>query len=138
SWQSITTVLPGQPRQVEVPVSAFMPGTRGIVRVMASDGFNTAYDVSDAPFRLGSVQGPAAGDPGLPRDVVRHWARDAIGERIAAGIILGYPDGTFRPDNCVTRAEFVAMLARTAGADLSIPGSSNFSDVHPGDWYAPA
>ncbi len=138
SWQSITTVLPGQPRQVEVPVSAFMPGTRGIVRVMASDGFNTAYDVSDAPFRLGSVQGPAAGDPGLPRDVVRHWARDAIGELIAAGIILGYPDGTFRPDNSVTRAEFVAMLARTAGADLSIPGSSNFSDVHPGDWYAPA
>ncbi|MFR5438624.1 MAG: S-layer homology domain-containing protein [Monoglobus pectinilyticus] len=48
------------------------------------------------------------------------------------GIIKGYDDGTFKPDNDVTRAEFTAMLMRTMGAG-SIGSSSSadlpFSDV---------
>ena len=40
------------------------------------------------------------------------------------GIIKGYDDGTFKPDNDVTRAEFTAMLMRTMGAG-SIGSSSS-------------
>lgn len=138
SWQSIGAVLPGGEQRVEVPVTAFMPGTKGIVRVTASDGFHTTYDVSDAPFSLGTEAGPQPGGPGLPRDIAGHWARDAISQLMDAGIVRGYDDGTFRPDNAVTRAEFVTMLARATGADLTGPGSSDFSDVRGGDWFAPA
>ena len=42
------------------------------------------------------------------------WAKDVINELAAADVVNGYEDGTFRPDNGVTRAEFVAMLMRIA------------------------
>lgn len=40
------------------------------------------------------------------------WAKDAVGVAGAKGIITGYPDGTFRPQNGVTRAEASAMILR--------------------------
>ncbi len=48
-------------------------------------------------------------------DVTGHWAEEQIGQAAAAGIASGYPDGTFRPDRAVTRAEFVAFIARARG-----------------------
>lgn len=49
-------------------------------------------------------------------------------------LVSGYGDGTFRPDNTVTRAEFAAMLA--AALNLSGGGTSAFTDVSAGAWYA--
>lgn len=45
-------------------------------------------------------------------DVDGHWARDAILALASAGVATGYDDGTFRPDEKVTRAEAAAMLVR--------------------------
>ncbi|MEN3001663.1 MAG: S-layer homology domain-containing protein [Armatimonadota bacterium] len=41
-----------------------------------------------------------------------HWAYQAIEELVQAGIIEGYPDGTFRPNRTLTRAEFAQAIAR--------------------------
>lgn len=41
-----------------------------------------------------------------------HWAKDEINTYVKREIIYGYPDGTFRPNNEITRREFVTMLAR--------------------------
>ena len=43
-------------------------------------------------------------------DIGGHWAAAEIERAISSGYVKGYPDGTFRPDDGVTRAEFVAML----------------------------
>ena len=54
-----------------------------------------------------------------------HWAADAITEMEAMGIVNGYPDGTFHPDNALTRAQFLAMVIRAAapeGTDVSDRG----------------
>ncbi|PQP85535.1 S-layer homology domain-containing protein [Paenibacillus sp. AR247] len=61
-------------------------------------------------------------------DISGHWAEDSIKKAVSAGIVKGYPDGMFKPDNAVTRAEFVVMLMNAlkmqeAGAEL------NFSDA---------
>jgi len=40
------------------------------------------------------------------------WAKEAIGQAIAAGIAAGYPDGTFRPDAPITRAEMTVFVSR--------------------------
>lgn len=51
------------------------------------------------------------------------------------GIINGYGDGTFGPDNCVNRAEFLKMLYETMNVDLATSGSL-FPDVPETAWFA--
>ncbi|MCL6479376.1 MAG: N-acetylmuramoyl-L-alanine amidase [Peptococcaceae bacterium] len=52
----------------------------------------------------------------LPADVpAGHWAEDAIRWVLDAGIMKGYPDGTFRPGVGLTRAEEAAILYKTHG-----------------------
>ena len=41
-----------------------------------------------------------------------HWAYDSVMKMKDKGIILGYPDDTFRPNNLVTRAELAALITR--------------------------
>lgn len=48
-------------------------------------------------------------------DIADHWAEDNIRHLVAIGAIDGYPDGTFRPDNNITRAEFTAILTKAFG-----------------------
>ena len=46
-------------------------------------------------------------------DIAGHWAQDYIHEAANAGIVDGYPDGTFRPQQYITRAEAMTMVNRT-------------------------
>ncbi len=50
------------------------------------------------------------------------------------GIISGYPDGSFKPSNLVSRAEFSKMLLLTAKYELDQSMSSNFTDVSNNHW----
>jgi hypothetical protein len=63
-----------------------------------------------------------------------YWAYDVIGSMSTAGYIYGYPDGTFRPGNDITRAEFASIMAKAL--DLSKGATAGtFTDVSAGDWY---
>jgi len=75
------------------------------------------------------------GGPALaqPADIQGHWAERQISGWFAKGLVSGYGDGTFRPDNKVTRAEFVVMTNRAFGFTGGI--QAPFSDVSPGDWF---
>lgn len=64
-----------------------------------------------------------------------HWAFVYVAEMSGAGLINGFPDGTFRPEGHVTRAEFARMLARTAGMELREP-DGYFVDVSDDAWFA--
>ncbi len=66
-----------------------------------------------------------------------HWAADPIAQLTAAGALSGYPDGTFRPDAPVTRAEFVKMLDLALGLAPAPTGPSAFTDVPAGAWSQP-
>jgi S-layer homology domain. len=48
-----------------------------------------------------------------------HWAASAIAEAVQAGYVSGYPDGTFKPDQVVTREEFIKMAVEAFGLDTS-------------------
>lgn len=41
-----------------------------------------------------------------------HWAYDAVQQLVKSGIIIGYPDGTFKGDRAMTRYEFAAAISR--------------------------
>lgn len=46
------------------------------------------------------------------KDIPGHWAADVIGELAEKEIVSGYPDGSFKPDDRITRVELVGILAR--------------------------
>ncbi|WP_218154819.1 S-layer homology domain-containing protein [Paenibacillus sp. UNC496MF] len=52
-------------------------------------------------------------------------------------VVNGFPDGTFKPGNSVTRAEFAAMLVKALGiAAPAVSGTPAFKDVPANAWYA--
>ncbi len=67
-------------------------------------------------------------------DVIFSDAITAIEGLAARKILNGYEDGTFRPDNTMTRAEFAATVVRSLGLTPAAVGV--FTDIPPGEWYA--
>lgn len=61
------------------------------------------------------------------------WAKATIEEWTQKGLVSGYPDGTFRPSNHITRAEFATLVQKAF--DLKSEAKSEFSDVASSDWY---
>lgn len=63
--------------------------------------------------------GDSGSDPSIPArsaitliDTAGHWAEASIREAVARGFVNGYPDGSFKPNGAVTRAEFAVMLTK--------------------------
>ena len=68
------------------------------------------------------------------------WYYDAVKYNFERGYITGYSNGTFGPSNNIQRQDFVLILARIAGANLSAYEGQNggFSDVQADAYYASA
>ena len=62
------------------------------------------------------------------------WAQEAVISLEKAGIIKGYGDGTFKPKNSITRAEFATMLVLAFNV-YDPDAKSKFTDVPLGKWY---
>ncbi|WP_162462979.1 S-layer homology domain-containing protein [Paenibacillus psychroresistens] len=49
------------------------------------------------------------------KDISKHWAEASINQAVQRNLVEGYPDGTFKPDANVTRAEFIKMVITALG-----------------------
>ena len=65
-------------------------------------------------------------------DTNGHWAESTINKWTASGYISGYPDGTFRPNNAISRAEFVTLANKAFS--YNVPTSISFKDLEPSHW----
>lgn len=72
-----------------------------------------------------------AASPALT-DLTGHWARTQVEAGIAAGYVSGYPDGTFRPNAQITRAEFTKLLT----AAMQLKASHNGTGFKE-EWQSP-
>lgn len=63
---------------------------------------------------------------------VKDWYADSVAYASYRGIVSGYPDGTFKPNAPISRAEFTSIAARFA--DLTKTEPLSFSDVAKGNW----
>ncbi|GMK47488.1 hypothetical protein PghCCS26_46180 [Paenibacillus glycanilyticus] len=61
-------------------------------------------------------------------DISGHWAASSIETAVQAGILNGYSDGTYKPNNTITRAELLKVMALTFKLKVDSGGST---------WYAP-
>lgn len=67
-------------------------------------------------------------------DTASHWAKAIIERASSGGVATGYPDGFFRPDRFITRAEFVKMLAAPFNLPTQAANSAtHFTDLN-GHW----
>ena len=67
-------------------------------------------------------------------DIQGHWAENVLTEWENGKLLSGYEDGTIRPDQKITRAEFVSLVNRAA--QYKYEGNKiTFTDVKDGDWY---
>ncbi|MGO4495040.1 chondroitinase-B domain-containing protein [Paenibacillus sp. 2RAB27] len=64
-------------------------------------------------------------------DVPKHWASEVISRAAAKGIVNGYADGSFKPDEPMTRMQFAAMLVRALGlkAETSATKFADGADI---------
>ncbi|NBD27275.1 chitobiase/beta-hexosaminidase C-terminal domain-containing protein [Paenibacillus glycinis] len=79
----------------------------------------------------------ASGKPEFA-DASSHWARGYIEAFAKAGYIKGFPDGSFKPDGKITRAQAVVLINGIVGRGLQLVTAPRFDDVPPGHWAYPA
>ncbi len=63
-----------------------------------------------------------------------HWAYGAINEMIEKGVFTGYDDGTIKPDQTITRAEFAKILVKTFDLEKFSDEYRDFKDVDNSHW----
>ncbi len=137
--------LTGHPHFSDVPPDsweadpvAYLVG-KGVLSGYADGTFHPNADITRAQFAkmLVSAEGWALVTPQTPTfaDVpATFWGYSYVETAVAHGVIAGYPDGTFRPNADLTRAQLAKMVA--VGSGWSNGGYANpFHDVGTGDWF---
>lgn len=75
--------------------------------------------------------------PTFPDVPQKHWAYRFIETCVAQGWMQGYPDGSFRPDRPVTKAEALKVIVKAKRWPLQGNNPLRFLDCNPGEWYYP-
>lgn len=80
-----------------------------------------------------------AGTAWAGSDIEGNPAEKDIKRLTGLGVLEGYPDGTFKPENSITRAEFAKIAVKLAGkenaANAMKSSKPNFKDVKANEWY---
>ncbi|SEP14146.1 S-layer homology domain-containing protein [Paenibacillus sp. OV219] len=63
-----------------------------------------------------------------------YWAKDAIDSMTALGVVGGYKDNTFKPNNPVSREEFASLITRAFMLDVPAASEQTFADVSKSRW----
>ncbi|MBO2944093.1 S-layer homology domain-containing protein [Paenibacillus sp. F411] len=67
-------------------------------------------------------------------DISNHWAEENVRQAIRTGIVSGYPDGNFKPNASVTRAEFLLMLMNIVNVKAAVMDRSFSDTAEIGEW----
>ncbi|WP_418988154.1 InlB B-repeat-containing protein [Agathobaculum sp.] len=114
----------------------------GIVKGRRADRFDPNASITRAEFAAicARFNTEPVENSGSFSDISGHWAENEIERAAAFGWISGYPDGTFRPDARITRAEAMTMINRVlcrmpqSKSDL-LDSMVTWPDNKPSDWH---
>jgi|GEM_PF-6188871 S-layer homology domain. len=108
----------------------------GIIEGVASNRFAPNLAVTRTEFAVmlaRALQLPAIEDEATlsfqDQESIPAWARPMIKAALAEGFITGYPDGTFRPEQTITRTEMAVMLSKAMKWDTSDKQNLAFADA---------
>ena len=114
----------------------------GVVKGRRADRFDPDASITRAEFAAicARFNTKPVENSGSFSDISGHWAENEIERAAAFGWISGYPDGTFRPDARITRAEAMTMINRVlcrmpqSKSDL-LDSMVTWPDNKPSDWH---
>ena len=117
----------------------------GIVQGRSSTAFDPSASITRAEFAAICARFDTGKSSGTQTfsDIKGHWAQSYIERAAELGWIKGFEDGTFRPNDCITRAQAMTMINRVLNripedaSDL-LPDMNVWPDCNPGDWFSPA
>lgn len=129
---AMTAVAPEGSGTVDITVT----NSSGTSAISAAGKFTYTEEVvvpTAVPVTAAPPAPPVTTAPGgILTDISGHWAENAINSLVARGVVSGYPDNTFRPENQITRAEFATMVVKTF--ELPVQAGKVFADT--GDSWA--
>jgi hypothetical protein len=100
-------------------VTAVAPGSARITVTTTDGGKSAVCAVTVNPAAVNDIANKTNNTPSVQKtsvalkDIAGHWAENSIKEMIDLGAVGGYPDGNFKPDESISRAEFVVVLTKT-------------------------
>lgn len=120
---------------VTIPPINDNSGSKGGVSVKSGGGSSGGITIPNG----NTTDNPAAETPNpsndMPfTDISEHWGKDYVMSLWKKGIVIG-SDDRFYPDNHITRAELLTMVARAVGIK-ELPYEDGFADVHAKDGYS--
>ena len=114
----------------------------GIVKGRRADSFDPDASITRAEFAAicARFNTKPVENSGSFSDISGHWAENEIERAAAFGWISGYPDGTFRPDARITRAEAMTMINRVLcrmpqNESNLLDSMVTWPDNKPSDWH---
>lgn len=112
----------------------------GIINGYENDGFKPEQGITRAEFAAIAARfAEEAEGKSTFADVSGHWAEEYVAKAVAMQWINGYDDGTFRPEDKITRAEAIAIvnriLKRSVSSENIIEGAVKWNDNGPAAWY---
>jgi hypothetical protein len=117
-------IAPDGTFSASVPVNTY---GKKLVQVEAADNAGTTAMLESRMVRLNSFADVPDG----------YWAKSPIENNATVGLVQGYPDGNFKPERALTRAELATLLVRAKG--IKVPDGrarQAFKDVKPDFWAA--
>ncbi|MGF1491075.1 MAG: DUF1565 domain-containing protein [Microcoleaceae cyanobacterium] len=108
--------------------------TRGAVIIAIGNEVDESRINGEIELVVVTVQPPNVSvDPGTISDLSGHWAQPYIEALVQRGILSGFDDGTFRPDEPITRAQFATMIQKAFNPNPQKPGV-DFQDIAQNFW----
>lgn len=120
--KNVTSILKLHPKDSDKSSSSSKPSSSTSTVVSSGTNILIPSDTPSAPMQT------------TFSDTKNHWATDSINYLVSLKAIGGYPDGSFKPDNNVTRAEFAKIVC--SAFNISGNYKAIYDDVSENDWFA--
>ncbi|HAX80656.1 MAG TPA: hypothetical protein DCY88_33675 [Cyanobacteria bacterium UBA11372] len=126
------TAIPGRESRI-INVEVGNAAVYDVSQVLASAPEPTPPAATPAPTPEAVPEVPIA----FPDVPANYWARNFIGQLVGRGLLQGYPDGAFRPNDPVTRAELATIISKAFDRNKTRE-MATFRDLPTNHWAYPA
>lgn len=111
----------------------------GFMKNQSGNNFNPRANATRGEIALilaNFVKDEDAGEGQNFRDISQNEIAEAVKKVTSVGLMNGYPDGTFKPNDPVTRAQLIVVINKLLGKNISTTNQlTKFTDVKETDWY---